>query len=1353
MKPKATEILGALFTLLLFLSSAPRLFGQMGGDRPSGGTIVKKEVRQEIREAKEEERAWRLLSSSGGTISVLFTLPLFSVEESPVEGFREIRCPGAVNMAGPGWPSMPYFQTRVAVPPEAEADVSVSLQGEASLGSLEILPVPRVIGRDEMGIPIYEYAYADSFLSGNAFPSPRFVVEGPHFMGSTRMVTITLAPFQVDPGSMAVSYLREARVDIRLRGEVPRGAPPAGGGLFDEVARSAVTNPLDARMWRKMKPQARGGLSPFAAGEDWVKIVVKEEGMYRITYSDLFELGVDPAMIDPAGFQVYYLGGRELPFDVTQARPELEEVATKVIGEEDGRFDSGDMIVFYGQSLSRWIAPDEYTSHRYTDENAYWLTWGNPQAVPRRMATRDASPTGASLTVREARRRAHFEQNTTYVASEEDGYLSVPDGWIWEEISGTQGIPEQASYSFSMTNLAGAGTDSLRMQIYGTPAFTSHKVLLSLNGRTLQEIRFSSRFSYTTSWIPLASGDLREGTNTLTVTLPKDESSVEEDAIYFGWFEISSLHRLEGIGESALFSGKSDTGRLAYVLEDVPGSASGLSLFDVTDPFSPAELMGFLAQGDSLVFEDESPAVPARYALASRARLLIPTSISLEGHLELREPGRGADYVIITARDLLAQAERLAQFRREENGFLVRVVTKEDVYSEFSGGVADVTAMRDFLAWAHENWDPAPQWALLFGDGHLDYKGYTTFGQNKPNPMPPHVENDLAIDDWFVRFDAGYEPDMFYGRVTVRDAAQAKIAVDRIIRYESHPEYGAWRSRVILIGDDCWRNKACETLPHTSQSEDVDARVSPQFKRVKVYLLDFPFEPPGTGTLKPAAREYLIEQWNRGAMLVNYVGHGSYNRWAHEKVFFAPTDMPFLKNEMRLPVVVAASCSIGHFDHFLYDAMVEDLTYLPDKGAIASFAATRVTYSDPNRDMNNAFVDTLFREPFTKPYVGVAAVKAKIAIPGGNGRRYTLFGDPATRLAFPDLAVRSVAEPDSFVPLAKTSYTAEVTDGGERQGSFQGYAQVDAYAPPRRRVADECTCIVTSWWDTGDPLYSGAVPVASGSLEASFIVPANIPMSLPADTQFTKNSRIYTYAWAGSGDAYGVVDSIPITGTAAESGDTVGPALVLLFLGAELAGGESVPRGAPLSVEIADPSGINLTGAPGFQILAEVDDGNALRQDVTEEFAYDVGSFTEGKFEFTVPEVPTGPHMFSFRATDNALNTGRTSVNLIVAEEGVLALENALLYPNPFRTSCTLTFDLNSPALVTVKIFTTGGRLIRRMTHSGTAGFNALTWDGKDGKGDLVANGAYMVKIIAKSLLPGGPGGEDEAMLKALCVK
>jgi hypothetical protein len=511
--------------------------------------------------------------------------------------------------------------------------------------------------------------------------------------------------------------------------------------------------------------------------------------------------------------------------------------------------------------------------------------------------------------------------------------------------------------------------------------------------------------------------------------------------------------------------------------------------------------------------------------------------------------------------------------------------------------------------------------------------------------------------------------------------------------------------------------------------------------------MDFPFDPPATGQYKPEGAAALIERWNRGAILINYVGHGSYNRWAHEKIFYGPIHLHLLKNENRLPLIIAASCSIGHFDHYLYDGMVEDLLVEPGGGAIASFAATRVTYPDPNRDMNNAFVDSLFKDPHTTPFLGAAAVRAKIAIPGGNSRRYTLFGDPATRLAFPNLPVYSTQSPDSLAPLGTSSYSGEVVSGEVKDESFDGYAQVDVYAPPRRRVADNCSCITTSYWDTGSLLFSGSVPVNSGSLDATFVVPGNIPSSVPADTQHTKNSRIY------GGDAYGVVDSIPLSQTADGTMDTIPPDFTISFMGKTLEGGEEIPEGASLMVQLNDPSGINLTGAPGFQILAEVDEGSSFRADISESFKYNVGSYTTGSMDFLIPDVSMGPHLFSFRATDNALNTMRKGVNLSIVEEGDIDLDNALLYPNPFSSTCHITFDLTSSAMVTVKIFTTGGRLIKTIRYSGKAGFNSILWDGTDHKGDRIANGAYLIKIIAGPLSSDGHGNRDEAMLKALLVK
>jgi predicted RNA-binding protein with TRAM domain len=78
-------------------------------------------------------------------------------------------------------------------------------------------------------------------------------------------------------------------------------------------------------------------------------------------------------------------------------------------------------------------------------------------------------------------------------------------------------------------------------------------------------------------------------------------------------------------------------------------------------------------------------------------------------------------------------------------------------------------------------------------------------------------------------------------------------------------------------------------------------------------------------------------------------------------------------------------------------------------------------------------------------------------------------------------------------------------------------------------------------------------------------------------------------------------------------------------------------------------------------------------------------------------------------------------------------------YPNPFHpgeTPTTIAYKLDDNATVTLKIFTlTGGLVFEKSftpgTPGGSAGLNEFAWDGKNGKGDTVASGGYVLRIEA----------------------
>jgi flagellar hook assembly protein FlgD len=73
--------------------------------------------------------------------------------------------------------------------------------------------------------------------------------------------------------------------------------------------------------------------------------------------------------------------------------------------------------------------------------------------------------------------------------------------------------------------------------------------------------------------------------------------------------------------------------------------------------------------------------------------------------------------------------------------------------------------------------------------------------------------------------------------------------------------------------------------------------------------------------------------------------------------------------------------------------------------------------------------------------------------------------------------------------------------------------------------------------------------------------------------------------------------------------------------------------------------------------------------------------------------------------------------------------------PNPFVVSVsgqtTIGFNLASPENVTLRIIDVLGHEVRALIsgEGRTAGYNSITWDGRDGSGNLVPTGMYFYQL------------------------
>ncbi|HRI42154.1 MAG TPA: hypothetical protein PLW54_10795, partial [Bacteroidia bacterium] len=80
--------------------------------------------------------------------------------------------------------------------------------------------------------------------------------------------------------------------------------------------------------------------SVLASGS-WFRIATTQQGVHKMTYQFLKDLGIDVDNIDPRRLRIYGNGGGQLPFNNSKFRyDDLQENAILVQGENDGVFDN-----------------------------------------------------------------------------------------------------------------------------------------------------------------------------------------------------------------------------------------------------------------------------------------------------------------------------------------------------------------------------------------------------------------------------------------------------------------------------------------------------------------------------------------------------------------------------------------------------------------------------------------------------------------------------------------------------------------------------------------------------------------------------------------------------------------------------------------------------------------------------------------------------------------------------------------------------------------------------------------------------------------------------------------------------
>jgi len=89
------------------------------------------------------------------------------------------------------------------------------------------------------------------------------------------------------------------------------------------------------------------------------------------------------------------------------------------------------------------------------------------------------------------------------------------------------------------------------------------------------------------------------------------------------------------------------------------------------------------------------------------------------------------------------------------------------------------------------------------------------------------------------------------------------------------------------------------------------------------------------------------------------------------------------------------------------------------------------------------------------------------------------------------------------------------------------------------------------------------------------------------------------------------------------------------------------------------------------------------------------------------------------------------SITGIEISEGILPDFTVFpAYPNPFNSTTTIQYELNSPSEVSLRIYNILGKEIKTLVNNNQIpGFKSVVWDGSDNRSQVVASGIYFYSL------------------------
>ncbi|MDR3328116.1 MAG: type IX secretion system sortase PorU [Prevotellaceae bacterium] len=1094
-------------------------------------------------------------------------------------------------------------------------------------------------------------------------------------------------------------------------------------------------------------PARYAGSSVLSSGR-WIKIAVAKNGIYKLTYEDLNSMGINPAQV-----RVYGYGGALLPERFTEPYiDDLPEVAIYMNKGSDNVFNAGDYILFYAQGTESWkygSTTDSKTmfyhsKNHYSDLGYYFITskFGEGKRISLQQAESQQNP-------------ENITSFTDYDLHEED-LVNLANGG--REFYGEEFNSQHPYYFFSFDKKNILFQQAKFRIDVASKATANTNLSVNVNGSVVNTVPIPARNSgnqYEKASTKDAAFDFTpQSANQLTVQL---NYSLPSTAAYLNFFEFNITRALTIDNNEFYFRnvdnlGQNKTNKFCLTTN----TPNAYQIWELTE----ADNIGIVPSTQSsneLNFIANTNSVRQFLAINPSGNFPKPIVIGVIPNQNLHALPQ-ADMIIISHSSFLQQAERLAAIHSAEDGIRTHIVDVQHVYNEFSSGTPDATAYRRFMKMFYDRGlasGNVPKYLLLFGDGTYDNRNILKNGDklnklltyqavNSTNVISAYVSDDyfgyLDDNDVAMLANASNKIKIGIGRFPVSTAEQAKAAVDKTISYMNNAVRGDWKNTLLFIGDDGDGNShmnSANEVAGVAQQANNDVLIK------KLFLDAFKQETSAAGESYPLANDMLDNCIKQGVLMINYMGHGSYNGWTNEKLL-TTSKIVNMSND-KYPLFVTATCDFSGFDQFI-ESGGEQLLWNKKGGTMALFTTTRTVFSNGNTTLNRYFSENIFRkdsitdEPLT---LGEILKRAKnLQINDANKFSFMLIGDPALKLVYP-YQVNVITDSINYQPVNSLMYDTISalsvvniaghieTRYGDEILNYNGYITVNVFdkVDTITTLANDVGSTPFKYQDRPNLIFRGSALVADGKFNITFMIPKDIKYN------FGTGRIVYYTTEDGQGlEGNGSFENFVVGGENPNpTPDNRGPDIELFMNTYTFKEGQTINTSPLFIAEVADESGINTVGSGiGHDIILRMDKNDSKEIVLNNYYISKMGSYKEGKIEYQLSDLAEGKYNLFFRVWDLQNNSSSKVMSFVVSKSTKIDVSIAA-YPNPAVdfVNFIITHDRPyKPLDITVKVYDVAGR---QLWHSAavtatTGTQTAIRWDFA-AEGMSVRAGIYLVRL------------------------